>query len=137
MVSLNQLRHVTLLTLAAASLCGLAGCRKGVDLESGAPTSTPVVQSAAPTPTPDPSLSTQPGQQVQPGQPELAQPAGAASPVKPGEVPEMMKRAFTKEEMDKAMQQLPPEIRDRLKGMSYSPSNIPATIPATPPAKKK
>ena len=48
----------------------------------------------------------------------------------------MMKRAFTKEEMDKAMQQLPPEIRD-LKGMSYSPSNIPANVPATPPARKQ
>ena len=123
MFSFNQLRHLTLLTLVAASLSGLAGCRKGVDLESGAPTPTPVVQQAAPTPTPGPSLP--------------AQPATSASPAKPGDVPEMMKRAFTKEEMDKAMQQLPPEIRDRLKGMSYSPSNIPANIPATPPAKKK
>ncbi|MFN6202394.1 MAG: hypothetical protein ACK496_07920 [Acidobacteriota bacterium] len=113
------LLRTTFLVLVAASV----GCRKEVDLDAGAPTPTPVVQQASPTPTP--------------ALPLPASPAPSASPTKPGEVPEMMKRAFTKEEMDKAMQQLPPEIRDRLKGMSYSPSNIPANIPATPPARKQ
>jgi hypothetical protein len=120
--SISSLRFVTLFILLGAGLSGLSGlsgCRKGVDLDAGTPSPTPIVEQAASTPTPSSTIP--------------AQPAASASPVKPGEVPEMMKRAFTKDEMDKAMQQLPPEIRDRLKGMSYAPSNIPAPKPA--PAK--
>ncbi len=125
MLSVRYLRSLTLIILTAAALIGLNACRKGVDLNSGAPasTSSTPVDSAASTPTPTPTPPNQP--------------AASASPVKPGEVPDMMKRAFTKEEMDKAMQQLPPEIRDRLKGLSYAPSNIPAPTPAKPPAKKQ
>lgn len=99
---------------------GLSGCQKGVDLETRtAPaTPTPVVRQVEPSPTP--AVSSTPA-------------------VKPGEVPEMMKRAFTKDEMDKAMEQLPPEIRSRLKGLSYAPSNITPDVPvkAAPSPKQK
>lgn len=33
-------------------------------------------------------------------------------------VPEIMKRALTKEEMEKAMEQMPPQVRAQLKGMA-------------------
>ena len=116
---------------AGLLLLGLTACQKGVDLgtQAPAPGPTPVVRQVEASPAP-------PGTSA-PG------PAPGASPapsVKPGEVPEMMKRAFTKEEMDKAMDQLPPEIRSRLKGLSYAPSTINAQIPvkATPsPSPKK
>jgi hypothetical protein len=45
-------------------------------------------------------------------------------------VPEIMKRPMTKEEMDKALQALPPEVRARLQGMGMRPANPKAT--ATP-----
>lgn len=64
-------------------------------------------------------------------------PAASPTPVKPGEVPEMMRRAMTKEEVDRAFQQLPPEIRDRLKGLSYAPSQAPPNSRPTPTPSKK
>ncbi len=103
-------------------LLGLTACQKGVDLGTQAPSpgATPVVRQVEAAPTPaTPAAPAVPG-------------ASPAPSVKPGEVPEMMKRAFTKEEMDKAMDQLPPEIRSRLKGLSYAPSNIRAEIPVKP-----
>ncbi len=101
---------------AGLLLLGLTACQKGVDLETKAPAPgpTPVVRQLEATPAPPTTPA--------PG-------ASPATSVKPGEVPEMMKRAFTKEEMDKAMDQLPPEIRSRLKGLSYAPSTISAQIP--------
>jgi hypothetical protein len=44
----------------------------------------------------------------------------------------MMKRAFTREEMDKVIEQLPPEVRSRLKGMSYLPTETKPALPVKP-----
>jgi len=67
----------------------------------------------AATPTPNPMIKQA---QTQPGVPV--------------NVPESMKRPLTKEEMQKAMQQLPPEVRARIMGMKQSPS------PSPQPARK-
>jgi hypothetical protein len=45
----------------------------------------------------------------------------------PDNVPEIMKRPMTREEMDKALQALPPEVRARLQGMGMRPANPKAT----------
>jgi hypothetical protein len=93
------------------------------------------------------SATNSPAQAVQPA----AQPAPAASPIvvatpasssspdqtgkKSGaqdNVPEIMKRPMTKEEMEKAMQALPPEVRARLQGMGVRPAG-----PAATPTPKK
>jgi len=53
-----------------------------------------------------------------------------AQPGAPVNVPESMKRAMTPQEMQKALQQLPPEVRSRIMGMQKLPS------PSPPPARK-
>jgi len=53
-----------------------------------------------------------------------------AQPGAPVNVPESMKRAMTPEEMQKALQQLPPEVRSRIMGMQKLPS------PSPQPARK-
>ncbi len=53
-------------------------------------------------------------------------------PATPNNVPEIMKRPMTKEEMDKAMQALPPEVRARLQGMGMKPAG-----PSGTPTPKK
>jgi len=111
------------LVLCAPLATGLTACRKGVDLESDStsPASTSSPQAGVRTvPTPNPSATTS------------TTPSAPAKPVPPGEVPEMMKRAFTREEMDKAIEQLPPEVRSRLKGMSYLPTEAKPALPVKP-----
>jgi hypothetical protein len=53
-----------------------------------------------------------------------------AQPGVPVNVPESMKRPLTKEEMEKALKQLPPEVRSRIMGMQKLPS------PSPQPARK-
>lgn len=48
-----------------------------------------------------------------------------AQPGVPVSVPESMKRPLTREEMQKVMQQLPPEVRSRIMGMQKAPSPTP------------
>lgn len=64
----------------------------------------------------------------------VATPTAAASPQSKAspEVPEIMKRAFTKEEMEKALQQLPPEVRARIQGLSYAPAGARPNAAPTP-----
>lgn len=101
------------------------------------------------------SVSTQPAQSTQSGassQPSPAVAAPAASPAtanisssptpnpilkqasgQPGvpvPVPESLKRPMTPEEMQKAMQALPPEVRKRIMGLGQAPK------PSPTPAKK-
>ena len=72
-----------------------------------------VAANGAATPTPNPMIKQA---QTQPGVPV--------------NVPESLKRPLTKEEMQKAMQQLPPEVRARIMGLKQSPS------PSPQPARK-
>jgi hypothetical protein len=123
MNSKSLIRIAANLALCAPLAVGLAACRKGVDLgsdpQSPAATSSPQTDAPA-VATPNPSAATS------------ATPSTPAKPGPPGEVPEMMKRAFTKEEMDKAIDQLPPEVRSRLKGMSYLPTEAKPAPPVKP-----
>jgi len=84
---------------------------------------------ASNSPTPQPTQASQP---VQPAPLSTASP-GAAQAAKPSTskdgVPEIMKRPMTPEEMQKAMQQLPPEVRARLQGMGLKPVN-PVSTPS-------
>ena len=119
MNSKSLIRIAANLVLCAPLAAGLAACRKGVDLgsdsKSPAATSSPQTDARA-VATPNP----------------VATPSAPAKPVPTGEVPEMMKRAFTREEMDKAIDQLPPEVRSRLKGMSYLPTEAKPALPVKP-----
>jgi methionyl-tRNA formyltransferase len=49
----------------------------------------------------------------------------AAQPGVPVAVPESMRRPLNKEEMEKALQQLPPEVRARIMGMQKLPPPSP------------
>lgn len=66
----------------------------------------------------------------------LSTPAGSPSPGakgKAGDVPEIMKRPLTREEMEKALQAMPPEIRARIQGLGPAP---PGVVPTPSPKKK-
>lgn len=107
-----------MLTVALA-VVGLSACRKVENTDAGSVTPSPAPSREAAALAP------------------AASPSASPLPAKPGEVPEMMRRAMTKEEVDRAFQQLPPEIRDRLKGLSYGPSQAqPYARPTPTPAKK-
>ena len=88
----------------------------------------------APTPTPTPTPTP-----VMPKPSPSAQPAGA--PILPGtssNVPEMLTRPFTPQELDKALEQLPPEVRQQMRGLGYGLSNNPAPVKPSPsPAAQK
>ena len=99
------------------SVLPVAGCRQQqtvlerVDAPTPTPTPTPVM------PKPSPS-----------GQP-------ATAPILPGtssNVPEMLTRPFTPQELDKALEQLPPEVRQQMRGLGYGLSNKPAPVKPNP-----
>lgn len=67
----------------------------------------------------------------------LSTPGPASSPAagaNADKVPEMMKRAMTKEEMEKALQAMPPEVRKRIQGLAPAPPNA---VPTAAPKKKQ
>ena len=61
-------------------------------------------------------------------------PAAGANGANADKVPEMMKRAMTKEEMEKALQAMPPEVRKRIQGLAPAPPNA---VPTAAPKKKQ
>src|SRR5262245_62601992 len=75
----------------------------------------PVAANGAATPTPNPAIKQA---QSQPGV--------------PANVPESMKRPLTREEMQKALQQLPPEVRSRIMGLQKMPSPTPQPARKSP-----
>ena len=82
----------------------------------------------APTPTPTPTPTP-----VMPKPSPSGQPA--AAPILPGtssNVPEMLTRPFTPQELDKALEQLPPEVRQQMRGLGYGLSNKPAPVKPNP-----
>ncbi len=89
-------------------------------------------QSAAtssPSQTPQPTPTVIPISIAQPQSSPEAKQAANKSKANDG-VPEMMKRQMTPEEMKKAMEALPPEVRARLQGLGQKPANAAPT--ATP-----
>jgi hypothetical protein len=74
-----------------------------------APTPQPSAEApSTPTPTPHPAIK-----------------QAAAQPGVPVAVPDSVKRPLTADEMQKALQQLPPEVRQRIMGMQQVPTPSP------------
>ena len=57
----------------------------------------------------------------------------SAQPGVPVPIPESVRRPMTPEEMQKAMQALPPEVRQRIMGMQQAPGGMP---PQAQPTRK-
>lgn len=89
--------------------------------------STPASNDAAVAPSPAPSGAVQSAPSPTP-HPVIKQ--AQAKPGEPMAVPESMKRPLNAEEMKKALQQLPPEVRARIMGLQQMPA------PTPQPAKK-
>jgi len=85
------------------------------DVPTSAPASTPTPTPAAPQPSPAAQSAT----------PKIL--PGTSS-----NVPEMMTRPFTPQELDKALEQLPPEVRQQMRGLGYRLSNKPAPVKPAP-----
>ncbi len=112
----KKMTKLGLLVFCLGSMVGLSACRGEQSSSTASPTPAAVATASpdnarvAATPTP------------------ASSPQSKTSP----EVPEMLKRAFTKEEMEKAMQQLPPEVRARIQGLSYAPAGVRPNAAPTP-----
>ena len=131
-------------------IAGLSACRKSVVSDSPAqsPQSSQSAQPAQP-PTAGAAGSTTVATAASPsaeGKPEAKSTVSptplpilkeaAAHPGVPVTVPESMRRPLTGEELQKALQQLPPEVRARIQGMQAAPQGVrPQTTPQ--PAKKQ
>jgi len=132
----KQFSRSLFLALMLALPFGLSACGSGsVVSDSNSPAGQPAAQ---------PATAQSPGGTAQTGaaQPANAQPAAQAqqptpSPTlhplmkeaqsKPGvpvSVPESMKRPLNAEEMKKALQAMPPEVRARIQGMQAAPQGV-------------
>jgi len=123
LLSARQNRFLVSSVVLFLGVAAFGACRQAEGPATESPSATPVAQREAAPAAPSPS------------------PAISPLPIKTGEVPEMMRRAMTREEVEKAFQQLPPQVRDRLKGLSYEPANVPPPnlvrpLPTPTPAKK-
>ena len=58
-----------------------------------------------------------------------------AKPGVPVTIPESMKRPLTNEEMQKALQAMPPEVRARIQGMQAAPPGVKPGQPQATPKK--
>ncbi len=105
----------------------MVGCREEKTVVDRVAPPTPLPAS---TPSPTPAAP-QPSPTAQPGAP----------PILPGtsaNIPEMLTRPFTPQELDKALEQLPPEVRQQMRGLGYGLSNNPAPLKPSPsPAVQK
>jgi hypothetical protein len=114
------------LTLSfALSACGKSNGVVSNSSSTGGVSASPAPAQYAASPTP--SVAAQSAASPTPN-PVIKQ--AQAQPGVPVNVPESMKRPLTSEEMQKVMQQLPPEVRSRIMGMQKSPS------PSPQPARK-
>jgi hypothetical protein len=102
-----------------------AGCGGGEKLTTApAPSATqPVATQSAASAEPKPSASAAINETASPSptQNPLLKQAGK-QPGTTVAVPESMKRPMTKEEFDKAMKALPPEVRQRIMGLQQAPA---------------
>ncbi|MFZ4629782.1 MAG: hypothetical protein ACOYNR_15765 [Blastocatellia bacterium] len=99
----------------------MVGCREEKTVMDRVAPPTPLPTS---TPSPTPAAP-QPSPTAPPGTP----------PILPGtsaNVPEMLTRPFTPQELDKALEQLPPEVRQQMRGLGYGLSNKPAPVKPNP-----
>ncbi|MEO6725627.1 MAG: hypothetical protein ABIU20_00405 [Blastocatellia bacterium] len=117
-----------LVTVLLALAMNLTACNGGSVVSdsssksaSGQPASSPNSMSAA-APNAAPQQAPQQNQQATPSPtilPIIKQ--AQAKPGVPVPVPESMKRPLTAEEMQKALQAMPPEVRARIQGMQAAP----------------
>lgn len=125
----NRLPYRISLIFAALLLAGCGGGEKVGPNSSAAPSPSATVAPAAAEPKPSAS-------------PQVLNVAASPSPTQnpllkqaekqPGTavaVPESMKRAMTKQEFDKAMKALPPEVRQRIMGLQQAPAPPPSAAP--------
>jgi hypothetical protein len=113
----TNLRADFYFVLISILVIALSACQSSQSTVSNSPaqpaqTAQPVAATPAPIELPSPS----------PGSTQTTKKTGTTD-----NVPEIMRRPMTKEEMDKALQALPPEVRARLQGMGMRPANPKAT----------
>ncbi|MBL8187259.1 MAG: hypothetical protein JNK38_04595 [Acidobacteria bacterium] len=130
----NLIVRSALMVALFSFIAGLTACGGGSSVVTDSPAAT---QSPAAQPqTATQSQAAQPAEQT-----SAAQPAGAAQPQKPTpsptllpvmreaqakpgvpvSVPESMRRPLNAEEMKKALEAMPPEVRARIQGMAAAP----------------
>jgi hypothetical protein len=119
---------VFILSLVFSACSNSSGVAPDSSSQSAKPAAAPSTQTgdtsaAAPTaPTPAPSVAVKATPTPTPN-PLLKQ--AAAQPGVPVAVPDSVKRPLNAEEMQKALQQLPPEVRQRIMGMQKLPTPSP------------
>lgn len=121
---------------------GLTACTKGSvvsDSASQQPASQqPATQSAAQQPAQQPQNAAQPAGAAQAQQPTPSptlhplMKQAQANPGVPVSIPDSVKRPLNAEEMKKAMEAMPPEVRARLQGMAVAPQGAKPQATATP-----
>ena len=134
--------NCALVTVLLALAVGLSACNGGSVVSDSSSKSASGQPTAQPAGSPNSISAASPNAAAQqaPQQNQQATPSPAVLPIikqaqaKPGvpvPVPESMKRPLTAEEMQKALQAMPPEVRARIQGMQAAP---PGTAPQ--PTKK-
>lgn len=114
--------------ILAASLAAmvLTACHHGSGDQGGANSQASPASASQPAATPVVSATPHPSPASTPA---------SAKQASLDNVPEMLRRPFTKEEMEKALQKMPPEVRARIQGMAVATAT-PSPQPS-PKAKSK
>ncbi len=126
LISRSLLVTSILLLAIASSACGNGSVVSDSKTSAGSSTAQPA--SAQPQTTPSQTENAQ--VTVQPQQPTPSptmHPIMKQAQAKPGvpvPVPESMKRPFNAEEMKKALEAMPPEVRARIQGMQAAPQGV-------------
>jgi hypothetical protein len=119
---------VFVLSLVLSACGGSSAVVSDSSSQSAKPAAAPSTQTAdtsaaaptAPTPAPSGAVSATPSPTLNP-----IMKKAAAQPGVPVTVPDSVRRPLNAEEMQKALQQLPPEVRQRIMGMQKLPTPSP------------
>ena len=133
MKNTNLILRIALIAALCSFTAALAACGKSSVISDSSPsTQSPAAQ-------PQTATQLQPAAEPAAAQPQQATPSPTLHPImkqaqaKPGvpvSVPESMRRPLNAEEMKKAMEAMPPEVRARIQGMAAAPQGAKPT--ATP-----
>jgi hypothetical protein len=122
----HKLGWILILAVAVFSLaCGGGGDTS--NSQSAPAAASPAVSSEAAQPATAGALPAQSPASTASATPNPVVKQAATQPGVPVPVPESMKRALTPEEFQKAMQAMPPEVRQRLMGLQKGPMPSPAS----------
>ncbi|MGE0885109.1 MAG: hypothetical protein AB7P14_16305 [Blastocatellales bacterium] len=126
LISRSLLVTSILLLAIASSACGNGSVVSDSKTSAGSSTAQPA--SAQPQTTPSQTENAQvTAQPQQPTPSPTMHPIMKQAQAKPGvpvPVPESMKRPFNAEEMKKALEAMPPEVRARIQGMQAAPQGV-------------